>query len=211
MGHLGMRFLIICFGMFFVLLNPLPVSSDIYMYVDKDGVRHFTNIPMASKNEAFKYRPYVSNTNRGSGYAFFDNLDAYIAEASIRHNISFPLIKAMIKVESNFNTRAISPKGAMGLMQIMPFNFDDLSIKDPFDPLQNIMGGVLYLKNMLTKFEGDLHLSLAAYNAGPGAVDKFGCIPPYSETINYVDKVLKYYTYYQNSEVFVAPLVDDSP
>lgn len=211
-GHLGMRLLNICFVVFFFLFNSLPVSSEIYMYIDKDGVRHFTNMPMASKNEVFEYRPYRSITNRRSGYEFFDNLDAYIAEASHHYNISFPLIKAIIKVESDFNTRAISPKGAMGLMQIMPFNFDHLSITNPFDPLENIMGGVMYLKNMMNKFGGDLHLSLAAYNAGPGAVDKYGCIPPYPETINYVDKVLRYYTYYyQNSEVFVTPLVNNSP
>ncbi|MFO8085796.1 MAG: lytic transglycosylase domain-containing protein [Desulfobacterales bacterium] len=184
---------------FLIFISPV-VSADIYMYIDKDGVRHFTNIPMASENASFDYRPYLKATNRKAARNFFDNIDACIIEASTQHDVSFSLIKAIIKVESDFNPEAISQKGAMGLMQIMPFNFNQLSITDPFDPWENIMGGVRYLKNMLNKFNGNLQLSLAAYNAGPGAVDKYGCIPPYPETISYIDKVLKYYNYYQNQK-----------
>lgn len=201
MEKLRLRYLFIgCMVLFFQFI-PLVSFADIYMYIDKDGVRHFTNVPSASKNNDFEYRLYLDTTKqRNRQHKYFDNLDAYIVEASFRHGVSFSLIKAIIKVESNFDPMAISNKGAMGLMQIMPFNFGQLSISDPFDPWENIMGGVLYLKNMLNKFKGNLPLSIAAYNAGPGAVDKYGCIPPYPETIDYVDKVLKYYAFYQEKK-----------
>ncbi len=171
------------------------------MYIDKDGVRHFTNIPMARENKSFNYHLYLKTPEKnGAAPGNLDDIEPYIIEASSRHGVSYNLIKAVIKVESDFNPSAVSSKGAMGLMQIMPFNFNHLSITNPFDPWENIMGGVLYLKNMLSRFKGDLPLSLAAYNAGPGAVDKYGCIPPYPETVNYVDKVLTYYDYYQNNK-----------
>jgi hypothetical protein len=185
----------------FLLTEPLPVSADIYMYIDKDGVMHFTNMPVESEGTSVKFRFYqkegTPEQRQHNFFDDFDNIDSYIIEAANHHDVSFPLIKAMIKVESDFNPKAISKKGAVGLMQIMPFNFKQLAITDPFDPWENIMGGVRYFKNMLNKFNGDLSLSLAAYNAGPNAVDKFGCIPPYPETINYVEKVLKYYAFYK--------------
>ncbi len=193
--------LTIVFFAVFIFVGPIPVSADIYMHIDKDGVMHFTNAPVESENKTVRYRFFRKEENREKSlYKQFDNLDAYIIEAANHHDISFPLIKAIIKVESDFNPMAVSEKGAMGLMQIMPFNFKHLSIRDPFDPWENIMGGVRYFKNMLNKFNGDLSLSLAAYNAGPNAVDKYGCIPPYPETVNYVEKVLKYYAFYKKNE-----------
>lgn len=184
----------------FIFAEPLPVSADIYLHIDKDGVMHFTNMPVESEGASVKFRFYQKEADRAKKqHKSFDNIDTYIIEAANHHDVSFPLIKAMIKVESDFNPTAISEKGAIGLMQIMPFNFKQLSITDPFDPWENIMGGVRYFKNMMIKFNGDLSLSLAAYNAGPNAVDKFGCIPPYPETINYVEKVLKYYAFYKKN------------
>jgi hypothetical protein len=192
-------------GFFFVFLFVgSPLYADIYMYIDKNGVMHYTNVPVESEGTSVKFLLYQKEVIRErKQFDIFDNsdfnsIDSYIFEAAHYHDVSFPLIKAIIKVESDFNPMAISQKGAMGLMQIMPFNFKELSIRDPFDPWENIMGGVSYFKNMLTKFNGDLSLSLAAYNAGPNAVDKYGSIPPYPETINYVEKVLKYYSFYKN-------------
>jgi soluble lytic murein transglycosylase-like protein len=194
-------------GFFFIFLFVgSPLYADIYMYIDKNGVIHYTNVPVESEGNSVKFLLYQKEVIREKKqFDIFDNndfnsIDSYIFEASHYYDVSFPLIKAIIKVESDFNTMAISKKGAMGLMQIMPFNFKELSIRDPFDPWENIMGGVSYFKNMLTKFNGDLSLSLAAYNAGPNAVDKYGSIPPYPETINYVEKVLKYYSFYKKKE-----------
>jgi soluble lytic murein transglycosylase-like protein len=194
-------------GFFFVFLFVgSPLYADIYMYIDKNGVMHYTNVPVESEGNSVKFLLYQKEVIREKKqFDIFDNndfnsIDSYIFEAAHYYDVSFPLIKAIIKVESDFNTMAISKKGAMGLMQIMPFNFKELSIRDPFDPWENIMGGVSYFKNMLTKFNGDLSLSLAAYNAGPNAVDKYGSIPPYPETINYVEKVLKYYSFYKKKE-----------
>jgi soluble lytic murein transglycosylase-like protein len=192
---------IIGFYTVFFLADPMSVNADIYMHIDKDGVMHFTNTPVESENTSVRYCFYrKEETQEKKQYRYVDIIDPYIIEAANHHDVSFPLIKAIIKVESDFNPKAISEKGAMGLMQIMPFNFKQLSIRDPFDPWENIMGGVRYFKNMLNKFNGDLPLSLAAYNAGPNAVDKYGCIPPYPETINYVEKVLKYYAFYKKNE-----------
>jgi soluble lytic murein transglycosylase len=108
------------------------------------------------------------------------------------------LLKAIIKAESDFNPRAVSKKGAMGLMQIMPENIKAMNISNPFDPLENILGGARYFREMLDRFKGHLSLSLAAYNAGPTAVERYNNqIPPYKETENYIERVLKFYSSYQ--------------
>ncbi|MGD8268927.1 MAG: lytic transglycosylase domain-containing protein, partial [Desulfobacterales bacterium] len=122
----------------------------------------------------------------------------YIRQASNLYGIAFPLLKAIIKAESDFNPRAVSKKGAMGLMQIMPENIKAMNISNPFDPLENILGGARYFREMLDRFEGQLSLSLAAYNAGPKAVERYNNqIPPYKETENYIERVLKFYSSYQ--------------
>ena len=125
--------------------------------------------------------------------------DQIITEAAKRHGVSFSLLKAMIKIESDFNPRAISRAGAMGLMQIMPENIKELKIKDPFDPRENIMGGTRYLKQMMDRFNGKLPLALAAYNAGPNIVERYQRIPPFTETENYVEAVMKYYSVFKKS------------
>ncbi len=170
-------------------------KADIYTYIDENGVRHFSNVPTSGK-----YKLYVrSASNRPTEFRSTSKFDRYITKASRTHGIEFNLVKAVIKAESDFDPKAVSRKGAKGLMQIMPDNFQLLSIQNPFNPDQNIMGGTKYLKYLMKKFEGELSLTLAAYNAGPQAVEKYNGIPPYTETRDYVKKVLQYYRHYQKS------------
>lgn len=121
------------------------------------------------------------------------NIENIIQRAADTYNLPSKLIKAIIRHESNFNAHAISHAGAAGLMQLMPSTARGLGVTDIMDPEQNIMGGAKYLRNMLDKYKGNVKLALAAYNAGPGNVDKFGGVPPFKETQNYVRKVTDTY------------------
>lgn len=120
-------------------------------------------------------------------------IDQAIEQAAARHNVDPTLVKALIKVESNFNPGAVSRKGAMGLMQLMPSTARSLNVTNPFDPQQNVDAGVRHLKGLLDNFGGDVRLTLAAYNAGQGAVVRNGGIPPYLETRNYVRRITDLY------------------
>ena len=171
----------------------LPVRADIYVYIDAQGIRHFTNAPTSAK-----YKLYTRENGPRRSHFDSDRYDHLISRASQHHGLSFALLKSIIKVESDFNPRAVSKKGAKGLMQIMPGNFRLLQIDDPFDPWENIMGGARYFKLMLDRFDGRLPLALAAYNAGPLTVDQYQNIPPYRETRNYVKRVLRYNDVFKN-------------
>ena len=176
----------------------LPVSSgfcDIYTYVDKKGVRHFTNVPHL---ESVRYSVYIKEPSThqpdASSSTRYDHL---IAEASRRYGVKEPLLKALIKAESNFDPRAVSKKGAKGLMQLMPENIQDYRVNDPFDPRENIMGGTRFFKRMINRYSGKLSLALAAYNAGPEKVDQYRRVPPFKETEDFVKRVLTYYRVFQ--------------
>lgn len=119
------------------------------------------------------------------------DMDVFFEEASSRYGVSVSLLKAVAKAESNFNASAVSPAGAIGVMQLMPKTAASLGVSDPYDARQNIMGGAKYLSENLERF-GDVELALAAYNAGPNSVTKYGGVPPYTETQNYVKKVMNY-------------------
>ncbi len=180
---------LIFFTVIIIFASVLPVYADIYMYIDTEGVLHFTNTPTSTK-----YKIYIKEKlKRSSNTHSTDKYDRLIEEASKRHGVLFPLIKAVIKAESDFDPRAVSKAGALGLMQIMPKNVNALKISDPFNPLENIMGGTRYFKQLIDKYEGKLQLALAAYNAGPNTVDYYNGIPPLKETENYVKRVMKYF------------------
>jgi soluble lytic murein transglycosylase len=165
-------------------LAAVPVLGDIYI----------TNTPSSPE-----YRVYIrTHTPRFYTPPDVNKYDRIIQEAAHRHGVDFFLVKAIILAESSFNPRAVSKKGARGLMQIMPQNFAPLNIRDPFDPQQNIMGGTRYFRALYDRYEGKLALSLSAYNAGPTIVDRYQRIPPIPETERYVEKVLRFYKHYKN-------------
>jgi soluble lytic murein transglycosylase-like protein len=170
-----------------------PVFADVYMYRDKQGVLTFTNVPTHSGYRRVIREGQLSyGGSARSAYSY----DDIIRSASGRHSIDADLVRAVIKVESDFNSNARSHKGAMGLMQLMPDTARMHNVNDILDPTDNIEGGVRHLKLLLNRFRGDLHLTLAAYNAGIAAVEKHGGIPPFAETREYVRRVLTYYRSY---------------
>ena len=127
--------------------------------------------------------------------------EGVVRSASYRYDVDPYLVLAMIRVESNFNAFAVSHKGAKGLMQLMPGTARFHKVDNVYDPMQNIYGGVRHFRLLLDRFDGNVQLALAAYNAGAGAVAKYNRIPPYRETRNYVRRVMGYYRYYRNSEM----------
>jgi soluble lytic murein transglycosylase-like protein len=122
------------------------------------------------------------------------NVDSAIQEAAARHDVDANLVRALIRVESNFNPRAVSRKGALGLMQLMPYTARSLQVRNAFDPHENVDAGVRHLKKLLDNYGGNIELSLAAYNAGSSAVQHHGGVPPYTETRNYVKRITELYT-----------------
>ena len=170
--------------------------ADIYMYVDEEGIYNFTDQPTSDNYQLFIKDWHASRSSALRTSQF----DEYIEAAARKHGIETHLLKAVVKAESNFNPRAVSNKGALGLMQIMPENITRLNITDPFDPRENIMGGARFLRELLNRFNGNVHLALAAYNAGPGNVERSNSIPPIPETENFVQKVLMYYRNFKHNK-----------
>jgi soluble lytic murein transglycosylase-like protein len=178
-----------------IALTAFSLSfADIYKYVDEEGVIHFTNVPTDGKYKLILKEKRVQ-FNLGPNFEKFDPLILKTAE---KHSVDYALVKAVIRAESNFNPTAISRVGARGLMQLMPGTAYALRVNDSFHPEDNIEGGVRYLRYLLNLFQGDLHLALAAYNAGEKAVFRYRGIPPYQETRTYVRRVLHYFQEFSN-------------
>jgi hypothetical protein len=183
-----------------VLLTTVSTAySDVYKYTDDNGVTCYTDAPFVKKPEKIiKEKEVVEKQGSGknetaSQSSSPEDYGSYVQSVASKYEIEPELIHAVIKTESNGNHRAVSRKGAMGLMQLMPSTASDMNVTNPFNPLENIEGGTKYLKSLLEKFNGDLTLALAAYNAGPKTVEKYGSVPPISETQRYVNKVISLY------------------
>jgi len=177
------------------LFAPRPGDAAIYSFVDNMGVLHFSNVP---DDPRYRLVPGMSIPRRQNRPVLSRyNYDAVIDSTARRFNVDPHLVRAVIKTESNFDPRAVSQKGAMGLMQLMPETARDMEIQNPFDPMENIFAGTRYLRKLFDQFDGDLGLALAAYNAGPTLVAKTGGIPMINETIEYIKKVLITYKRYR--------------
>ncbi len=148
--------------------------------------------PQGTTPAATQQDPNYAGISRGRAVTN-EQIDKAIDDAAARNGVDPNLVRAIIKVESNFNPKAVSRKGAMGLMQLMPSTARSLNVANPFDPQQNIDGGVRHFKSLMDTFNGDLELSLAAYNAGASAVQKFGGVPNYTETQDYVRRITDIY------------------
>ena len=204
-----------------VMGMPALARGDIYTYTDADGTVHFTNSPAGDK----RYRLYIrGNGGQRSGVApgvmpvppsdhdvaRFTRYDSWIHQAATLYQIPEQLVRAVIRCESDYDPRAVSVSGARGLMQLMPDTASLMLVRDIDDPHDNIFGGVRLLRVLANEFNGDLELTIAAYNAGDGAVIRFGGIPPFQETRDYVVNVTKYYRRYRSTiDIVEASLARD--
>jgi soluble lytic murein transglycosylase-like protein len=191
-----------------------PARADIYRCKRSDGTLHYTNIREPGRRcqlvvrGSKKSKAKASSKSRsgaakagGNGSkdpARYRRYDGLIVEAARLYQLPEPFIRAVMRVESDFNPTVVSRAGAMGLMQLMPKTARSMGVADPFDVRQNILGGARYLRILANRFKGDLVLTVAAYNAGEGAVEKYNGIPPYKETQRYVRRVLKHYYAYRS-------------
>jgi hypothetical protein len=187
-----------------LLLAPVASRGDIYKYEDADGVVHFTDAPTDRRFKVFmrdiqKDRRLRTNFGFGKLTRNPDEFDAIIDSCAREFGVDRSLVKAVIHAESGYNPNAVSRKGATGLMQLMPSTAQGLKVADAFNPEDNIRGGVRYLRFLLDTFKGDVSLALAAYNAGLSKVARYGGVPPYQETRNYVSKVLNYQKNYMSN------------
>lgn len=194
---------IVTLVVFFCLLFLTTSSfAGIYRYIDENGVIHFTNCPRDPKFKLYirESKEDVGGDNQSSTISYIkdsNQYDSLISEYSKKYQVDFALIKAIIRAESGFNPLAVSRKGARGLMQLMPETALRMNVSNIFNPKENIEGGVRHFKYLLSLFDNDLRLSLAAYNAGENVVGELRSIPPYRETIDYVKRVLSYYQAYR--------------
>lgn len=172
---------------FFVFFGFGAASADIFVYKDAQGVLHFTNVPADAG-----FRLALPEWGGGSADSLQD-FDQLIRRAADRYRVDPDLVRAVIKVESDFDSLARSTKGAVGLMQLMPQTARLHNVSDAYDPAANIDGGVRHLRLLFDHFEGDLTRTLAAYNAGVKTVEKYGGVPPYDETKEYIRRVLDHY------------------
>jgi soluble lytic murein transglycosylase-like protein len=171
---------------------PAQADAQIYSWRDAEGMLNVSDRPQTGvsvKTYAVPQAPTV-RTTRLVGVNLAQKYDDLIVEHARQHSVRPDLVRAVVQVESAYNPNARSPKGAMGLMQLMPATALELGVRNPYDPAENVRGGVRYLRRLLDRYDNNEELALAAYNAGPKAVDRYGeTIPPFRETRNYVSRV----------------------
>ena len=182
------------FSLLFIASNA---SSDIFKYMDENGVTCYTDAPLGKKNQkvvAEKSNKVIPDKKKvEKTLAVNSDYSSFVQKSALKYAIEPELIHAVIRTESNGNQRAVSKKGAMGLMQLMPSTASDMNVGNPFNPEENIEGGTRYLRYLIEKFNGNLTLAIAAYNSGPKTVEKYGNVPPILETRQYVSRVLALY------------------
>lgn len=171
-----------------VVFMPPTATSELYQYVERNGTVNVTNVPTDQRYQSVPYdSTYLSSRVSKK------ELEQAIAWYAKRYGLHPALLRAVIKAESDFVSTAVSRRGALGLMQLMPRTAASLRVRDPFNPIDNIAGGAKHLRHLLNRFNGNLPLALAAYNAGEHRVKQYQQIPPIQETRYYVQKVLRYY------------------
>jgi soluble lytic murein transglycosylase-like protein len=181
-----------------LMASAAAAHPQIYTYVDADGMRHYTDVPDNNRYRLLVLSPH-DRTESGDRYdsmllAKAGRYDSIIENAAQSASVEPNLLRAVIVVESGFNSRAVSKRGAVGLMQLMPATASRFGVSNPYDPRQNIHGGAQYLKFLIDRFGQNVRLALAAYNAGEEAVERNGGqIPPFTETMAYVPRVLRIY------------------
>lgn len=209
MGTAGRMLLVAAMAILFY--GQSPVRADMYTYVDSKGTRYYTNVPATSSVPCRLYQRDEKAISKPSGRDWPEVrvggrhdfpkssavYDQQIQVSGYRYNVDPQLIKAIIKAESGFDCYARSQKGAQGLMQLMPGTARDLNVSNSFDPRANIDGGTRYFRTMLDTFNGNIPLSLAAYNAGPNLVKRTNQMPQIPETVEYVQRVLQHYKDYK--------------
>lgn len=187
-----------------LILTVMSARADIYRYEDDEGIVHFTDAPTdgrfkifmrdLKKDRKLRTKLQLSSSVNPAEY------DQIISACATKYGVNSCLIKAVIHAESGYNPKAVSRKGASGLMQLMPDTARSLKVSNSFDPKDNVEGGVKYLRFLLDTFRGDVSLAVAAYNAGLNKVARYGGIPPYNETRTYVNRVLAYMQTYQSNQ-----------
>jgi soluble lytic murein transglycosylase-like protein len=193
-----------------LLFVSVAAKSDIYSKEDEDGTIHFTNMQPSAKDRK-GYKVYLKTPPirlaragvvpvpaRSTDASRYTRYDASIAEASRTFSIPESFIRAVIRVESDYDPRVVSVAGAEGLMQLMPATARRMNVKNSFDPHDNIMGGTRYLRYLANMFSGDMVLTIAGYHAGEGAVIKYRGVPPYESTQGYIKKVLMHYNRFKS-------------
>lgn len=200
-----MRSTLALWGHLCLLLPAIAYGDAVYKYVESDGTVIYTNVPPPAAKGAKRLKGTFSRAPRPSEppapRATPEEYLTWIEHSANRYNVPAALVRAIMHAESNFDPRALSAKGASGLMQLMPATAEEMYVRDIFDARENIEGGTRYLRVLANRFDGDLVKMIAAYNAGPEAVVRHrGQVPPFSETQAYVRKVLQlYYRYKDNS------------
>jgi soluble lytic murein transglycosylase-like protein len=215
--HRLVRLVTAAAGLAALALQPGRAEADIFVYTDKEGVMHFSNRPAGDA----RFKLYMKGSSRSGArdgvsvsmpsdksIERFTRYDAWIRQAATLYQIPEELVRAVIKCESDFDPRAVSPAGAQGLMQLMPETALRMQVRDTFDPRENIFGGTRYLRILANLFNGDLDLTVAGYNAGEGAVMRYEGIPPYQETQVYVTRVRTFYARYRTTADVAAASIE---